>query len=85
MSNAPIVIGYYTDVLCIWAWIARRRIDELNAQSEFSVAFQHRYIDLFGDTHAKINDQWADKGRFEGYCEHVCDAASAPIHSVYGV
>lgn len=85
MNDAPIVIEYYTDVLCVWAWIAQRRIDELKAQTDLPVVFQHRYIDLFGDTHTKINDQWADKGLFEGYCEHVCDAAShytsAPIHS----
>ena len=28
-DTPPIVIDYYTDVLCVWAWIAQRRIDEL--------------------------------------------------------
>jgi predicted DsbA family dithiol-disulfide isomerase len=25
----PLVIDYYSDILCVWAWIAQRRIEEL--------------------------------------------------------
>ena len=31
-TTAPINIDYYTDVLCVWAWIAQPRLDELNRQ-----------------------------------------------------
>ena len=27
--NQPLVIDYYTDILCVWAWVAQRRIEEL--------------------------------------------------------
>ncbi len=30
--SKPLSIDYYTDILCVWAWIAQRRIDELNSQ-----------------------------------------------------
>ena len=30
--GSPLSIDYYTDILCVWAWIAQRRIDQLNAQ-----------------------------------------------------
>lgn len=84
MSIEPIVIEYYSDVLCIWAWIAQRRIDELNAQSEIDIVFHHRYIDLFGATASRIHQQWADRGLFTGYRAHVSEAAdqylSTPIH-----
>lgn len=84
MNTEPIVIEYYSDVLCIWAWIAQRRIDELNAQSDIDIVFHHRYIDLFGATATKIHDQWADRGLFAGYRAHVCEAAdqylSTSIH-----
>ena len=29
--NKPLMIDYYTDSLCVWAWIAQRRIDEFNS------------------------------------------------------
>lgn len=85
MRDSPLVIEYYTDVLCVWAWIAQRRIDELNAQSGSQIIFQHRYIDLFGDTVTRIQQQWADKGLYDGFCDHVCQSAapysSAPVNS----
>ena len=28
--NKLLIIDYYTDFLCLWGWIAQRRIDELN-------------------------------------------------------
>ena len=84
MNDKPLIIEYYTDVLCIWAWIAQRRVDELNAKSGTQIIFQHRYIDLFGDTVTRIQQQWADKGLYDGFCDHVCRAAepysSAPVN-----
>jgi len=26
------MIDYFTDILCVWAWIAQRRIDDFNSQ-----------------------------------------------------
>ena len=31
-TTASIHIDYYTDVLCVWAWIAQPRLEELNRQ-----------------------------------------------------
>jgi|FLOH01.1.fsa_nt_gi predicted DsbA family dithiol-disulfide isomerase len=85
MKDQPLIVEYYTDVLCVWAWIAQRRIDEINAQSGAEIVFQHRYIDLFGDTVTRIQEQWADKGLYDGFCDHVCSVAapysSAPVNS----
>ena len=30
MIEREIAIDYYSDVLCVWAWIAQRRINELD-------------------------------------------------------
>ena len=76
MKDQPLIVEYYTDVLCVWAWIAQRRIDEINAQSGAEIVFQHRYIDLFGDTVTRIQEQWADKGLYDGFCDHVCSVAA---------
>ena len=51
-----IIIDYYTDVLCVWAWIAQRRIDELDEQFGDTIKWRYHYVDIFGDT-AGIFDQ----------------------------
>ena len=76
MSN-PIVIDYYSDILCVWAWIAQRRIDELNKKLHNSIVIQHHYMDLFGDVSTKISTQWQEKGGYSGFAEHVKKSAAA--------
>ncbi|MGB0937190.1 MAG: DsbA family oxidoreductase [Colwellia sp.] len=83
-TRNKIVIQYYTDVLCIWAWIAQRRIDELNKVLGDKIEIEYHYLDVFGDASTKIPTQWASKGGFEGFSEHVLSAASlyedAPVN-----
>lgn len=84
MSDEPLVIDYYSDVLCVWAWIAQRRIDELQSQFNDRVVLRYHYMDVFGDTEGKMQSQWADRKGFEGFAEHVQRAAAdydnAPVH-----
>ncbi|MEZ0149255.1 MAG: DsbA family protein [Candidatus Reddybacter sp.] len=51
--NKPLVIDYYSDILCVWAWIAQRRIDELKQTFGAALEFRYRYVDIFGDTQTK--------------------------------
>lgn len=44
--NKPLVIDYYSDILCVWAWIAQRRIDELKQGFGDALEFRYRYVDL---------------------------------------
>ncbi len=44
----PITIHYFTDVLCIWAWISQRRIDELAEEFGDQIKIEHRFVDVFG-------------------------------------
>jgi predicted DsbA family dithiol-disulfide isomerase len=77
-------IDYYTDVLCVWAWIAQRRLDELNEQLGATIELRYHYVDVFGDTAEKMRTQWADRGLYDGFSEHVIESASpfknAPIN-----
>ena len=75
--DREIVIDYYTDVLCVWAWIAQRRIEELDEQFGDAIKWRYHYVDIFGDTAAKMERQWSDRGLFEGFGKHVLDSASA--------
>lgn len=76
MSN-PLVIDYYSDILCVWAWITQRRIDELNLKLQSSIVINYHYIDVFGDVATKINNQWQAKGGYSGFASHVQHSAAA--------
>lgn len=71
-----VIVDYYSDVLCVWAWIAQRRIDELSTELGEKVALRYHYIDIFGDTETKIQKQWADKGLYQGFADHVVTSAA---------
>lgn len=73
--SEPLVIDYYTDVLCVWAWIAQRRIDELQSQLGEQIKLRYLYVDVFGDTERKMQTQWSERGGFEGFAEHVRESA----------
>tara|TARA_R110001583_G_scaffold18655_1_gene73961 strand:- start:242 stop:901 length:660 start_codon:yes stop_codon:yes gene_type:complete len=83
--NEPLIIDYYSDILCVWAWIAQRRIDELNRELKNKIELQYYYVDVFGDVATKINTQWKQKGGYDGFSVHVQKSASvfedAPINS----
>jgi len=78
---APIHIDYYTDVLCVWAWIAQPRLEELNRQWAGKVTIRHCYLDIFGDSHSKISKQWGESDGFERFGAHVVKSA-APFENL---
>jgi len=75
--NNPLIIEYYTDILCVWAWIAQRRIDELNQKLADKIELKYSYVDIFGDVPNKMNTQWKLEGGYDGFAEHVRQSASA--------
>lgn len=76
-SSTPILIDYYTDVLCVWAWIAQPRLEELNRQWGDRIIIRHRFVDIFGDSHRKIAKQWGETDGFEKFGVHVVKSAAA--------
>lgn len=75
--SSPLVVDYYSDVLCVWAWIAQRRIDELTQCLGNKIDIKYHYLDVFGDAVNKIPTQWHDRGGYEGFSAHVIESASA--------
>jgi len=69
--NKPLVIDYYSDILCVWAWIAQRRIDELKQSFGDGLEFRYRYVDIFGDTQAKMDGLWQQEDGYAGFADHV--------------
>jgi predicted DsbA family dithiol-disulfide isomerase len=82
--NTPLQIDYYTDILCVWAWIAQRRIDAIENKQGEKISLHHHCINVFGDTASRIGEGWADRGGFAGFAEHVAESAApykfAPIN-----
>ena len=80
-NSAHIVIDYYSDVLCIWAWIAQSRLEELNRHWSRQVSVRHRYVDIFGHSRSKISTQWGGNDGYEKFHAHVV-ASAAPFELI---
>ncbi|WP_169303123.1 DsbA family oxidoreductase [Thalassotalea mangrovi] len=70
-----IKIDYFTDVLCIWAFINERRIEELAKEYGDDIEIHHHYVDVFGAVEEKMQAQWQAKGGYPGFREHVFESA----------
>ena len=79
-SANPVEITHYSDVLCVWAYIAQRRVEELEASFPQQVNISYRFLQVFGDVESKMTTQWATKGGLSGYAEHVQEVAARFEH-----
>ena len=70
-----ISIDYYSDVLCVWAWIAQPRLEELTNQWAEQISVKHHFVDIFGDSQQKIAQSWGKHDGFEKFAEHVQHSA----------
>jgi predicted DsbA family dithiol-disulfide isomerase len=73
MQRVPIV--YFSDILCVWAYWAQLRIDEIERNFDEQVEFQPRFCSIFGDTAHKMATGWAAKGSYDGFRTHLMHAA----------
>ena len=67
----PIQITYFLDILCIWAYIAQIRIDELKSTFQEQININYHFVSVFGDAHRKLETRWQDRGGLAGYNSHV--------------
>lgn len=71
MSDRPIRIDYFSDVLCVWAYAAQIRVDELKARFGAQIELVQHFIPVFGDTRRKIADAWGERGGIAAFGAHV--------------
>jgi len=64
-------ISYFTDVLCVWAYVSQVRIDELKANFRHAVEVDCRYLHVFGNVANKMATAWKDRGGLPAYRRHV--------------
>lgn len=76
-------VNYFSDVLCVWAYINEWRFDEVEANLGDRLDVQLHFLPNFASVHSKIETGWGQRGGFQGYGEHVKEVAAsfeAPIH-----
>ncbi|WP_041550142.1 DsbA family oxidoreductase [Chamaesiphon minutus] len=71
----PIRIIYFSDALCVWAYIAQVRLDELQATFQDKIDIEHHFVPVFGNAREKLEQRWQDRGGLAGYSAHVLAAA----------
>ncbi len=70
-TRKQVQINYFSDVLCVWAYTAQIRLDQLKAQFGDSVSVTYHYLTIFGHTQSRVVEGWKERGGVEAYCEHV--------------
>jgi predicted DsbA family dithiol-disulfide isomerase len=73
-------ITYFSDVLCVWAYVSQARIDAVKERFGDAVQIKHRFCSVFGDTARKITSTWKDKGGYEGFNAHLRQVAERFPH-----
>ncbi|MEE4173713.1 MAG: DsbA family protein [Xanthomonadales bacterium] len=82
MSSATLpTVHYFTDLLCVWAWIAQPRVAEAQAQFGDRIRLEQRYLDVFGSAHDKILSRWGQSDGFESFAAHIQEGAAAHDHA----
>jgi len=73
-------ITYFSDVLCIWAYTAQIKLDELQRQFGDQIHVEYRFLCLFGDVSAHIESSWGERGGAAGYARHVKQVGASFDH-----
>ena len=77
---SPIKIEYYSDILCIWAYVTQLRIEKLIETFGDRIEITAYACSVFPDAHEKIALLWQNRGGFEGYGAHVRSVAEKFPH-----
>ena len=73
-------ISYFSDVLCVWAYVAEARLEELRREFGTSIELEYRFIPIFGATAHRIGRGWEDRGGYAGFGAHVRKVAEGFPH-----
>jgi len=47
-------LTHFSDVLCVWAYVAQIRVDELRSRFHERVELSYRYLHVFGNVPKKM-------------------------------
>ena len=66
--------------MCIWAYAAERRLEELAQTFGDKVSIETRFCSVFPDAWGKIEAKWKARGGFEGFNRHLNGVAEIFPH-----
>ncbi len=66
-------VSYFSDILCVWAYVAQVRLDELERRHGADIVVDYHFIPIFGSPEHRIGQGWEGRGGFEGYAAHVTE------------
>ena len=76
MTNSPVKISYFSDVLCVWAYVAQIRLETLKDKFKDKIEITPFHVTLFGNTDTRIAEGWKEKGGYQGFGQHVLDVCA---------
>ena len=77
---SPVQVSYYSDILCIWAYAAQRRVEALVEKFGAAIAIDPHFCPVFPDAWGKIEASWTGRGGFEGFSRHLNEVAGKFPH-----
>lgn len=78
--KVPVTVTYFSDILCVWAYVAQIRLDEVRNHFGKDVQIDYRFCSVFGNSADKIARGWADKGGYEGFNRHLREVGAQFSH-----
>ena len=78
MPSVP--ISYYSDILCVWAYVGQRRLEQLNEEFGEQIAVTTCYCSVFPDVEAKMEQNWKSRGGYDGFNRHTLEVAKKFPH-----
>lgn len=77
---SAVEVTYFSDVLCVWAYISQARVGAVKEKFGDIVRIKHQFCSVFGDTARKITTTWHDKGEYSGFNAHLRQVAARFPH-----
>jgi len=69
---SAVKVSYFSDALCIWAYIAQARIDAVREKFGDTVRLDHRFCSVFANTAVKIPSSGETRGNMPG-STRICE------------
>lgn len=70
-AKQPVSVQYFSDVLCVWAYVGQARLTELERAFADEVVTDCHFLTIFGDARDRLAASWKDRRGLAGYAEHV--------------
>lgn len=79
-ERAPVRIDYFSDILCVWAYVSQIRLDECDTHFTDRIELHEHFIPVFGDVAGKMEAGWNHRGGIAAYAAHVREVAARFPH-----